>query len=71
MSTKEGEMKKKKPTVKGYRDILNFGTDVERVEVLVHKKKKIFAKKVTDRIVYTKGTKAARIIYEDACMFGK
>jgi len=54
-----------KGTVKNFKDVLNFGDDIDKIKIIIYKKKKMFKKIESHTFCYTKGNNPSRIIYED------
>ena len=61
----------KEPTVKGFRDVIHCGEDVERIRIIVYKKRRIFKKQIKEEIEWHKGYYPLRIVIEDSIIWGK
>jgi len=64
-------MSKRKETLKGFREILHCGANVERIEIFIYHKHKAFQRRRVEKHIYTKGSFPVRIIIEDSSMWGK
>lgn len=61
----------KEPTVKGFRETLVCGADVERIRITIYRKKKVFTKQKVDQVEWHKGDYPLRVIIEDSPIWGK
>jgi len=62
---------KKEETIKGFRDSVVCGEDVERIRLTIYRKRKPFQKQKVDQVEWHKGHYPLRIIIEDSTVWGK
>ena len=64
---------KKVDTAEGFRNIITCTEkdEIEEVRIIFKRKNKLFKKKKTHSLIYTKGNADMRVIIEDKPMWGK